>query len=195
MAETKMKSAPGARERLSREDWLEQALEVLSREGEGRIRVDSICRALGVTKGSFYWHFKSRSDFMQSLLEYWNARYTNSVRERAEAMGGPAEERLRFLFGMVLKGRLARYDSAFDAWAAHEPHVASVVREVYQIRYEYVESLLREMGFRGVGLETRTVALLGFLKFESAAGAALGHKRSGPKDEAQFRFFTRESGM
>ena len=57
--------------RLSRESWLQQALEILAEDPQ-HLRVDEVARRLGVSKGSFYWHFKNRSDFVL-------ARYCNHV--------------------------------------------------------------------------------------------------------------------
>jgi AcrR family transcriptional regulator len=57
--------------RLSREDWLAKAIDVLARQGSTKMGVDALADSLGVTKGSFYWHFKDRSFYVQWLLEYW----------------------------------------------------------------------------------------------------------------------------
>ena len=51
--------------RLSREGWLARALEVLGKKGAGQLAVESLARQLGVTKGSFYWHFRDRDDFFR----------------------------------------------------------------------------------------------------------------------------------
>jgi AcrR family transcriptional regulator len=48
---------------LSRDEWLEKALIVVSREGGAKLRINNPVTEVGVTKGSFYWHFKSRDDF------------------------------------------------------------------------------------------------------------------------------------
>jgi AcrR family transcriptional regulator len=56
--------------RLSREEWLSRALQVLSREGKAKLKIESLTKNLGVTKGSFYWHFKGRAEFVRSLADY-----------------------------------------------------------------------------------------------------------------------------
>ena len=179
-----------SRDRLSKEVWLGEALEVLSREGEGKLRIDGICRSLKVTKGSFYWHFEGRNDFIQSLLDFWRERFNVSVPETTEEHGGSAMDRLRFLFEFVTSNQLGRYDVAIDAWAAHEPGVAQQVREVYQMRFDYVGSLFRELGFRGIDLETRTTALLAFLKSESSVSGRKVEKRTARRLELELKFFT-----
>ena len=54
--------------RLSREEWLARALEVLGKNGAGQLAVESLARQLGVTKGSFYWHFRDRADVFRQLI-------------------------------------------------------------------------------------------------------------------------------
>lgn len=70
--------------RLTREEWLAKALEVLARKGVAGMRIDALSKALGVTKGSFYWHFKNRDDFTKNLLDYWMSAFTTNVRHRSQ---------------------------------------------------------------------------------------------------------------
>lgn len=191
MFNTPQKSSNAKRERFSRESWLEKALEVLTREGESRLRVDSICAAIGVTKGSFYWHFKGRDDFLEALFDYWEEKFNRRVPETTQAHGGTAAERIRFLFELVTGENLGRYDAAFDSWATHEPAVLGRVKKIYRLRYDYVSSLFREIGFRGIDLETRTVAFLSFLKVESWVTGKTRTNRSTRRIGGELEFFTR----
>ena len=55
----------------SRDDWVEAAWETLGEAGVDGVRVEGLARKLGVTKGSFYWHFKNRRDLIDALFERW----------------------------------------------------------------------------------------------------------------------------
>ena len=57
------------------------ALEVLYSEGIGKVSIVRIARDLGVTSGSFYWHFKDRSDLLRSLLDFWVQSQTEAIIE------------------------------------------------------------------------------------------------------------------
>ena len=59
------------RTRFSRTDWLARAMDVLSRKGGARLRINDLCQELGVTKGSFYAHFEDRADFVRQFVAYW----------------------------------------------------------------------------------------------------------------------------
>ena len=80
--------------RLSRDDWLAAALEVLYDEGVGNVSIVRIARDLGVTRGSFYWHFKDRHDLLRSLLDFWVHSQTEAILEKVDQFEGTPSERL-----------------------------------------------------------------------------------------------------
>ena len=99
-----MSKRSGSNGRLSRDEWLAQALDILAREGQAKLRIDTICAALGVTKGSFYWHFKDRDDFLHKVVEFWSDHFTDPVVERVTSKGGTARERIKNLMQVVPEG-------------------------------------------------------------------------------------------
>ena len=103
MAATKKKS-----KRLSREDWLAAALEVLHGEGIAKVSIVRIARDLGVTSGSFYWHFKDRNDLLQGLLDFWVRSQTEAIFETVNQFKGTASERLFELMEILTLGEQGR---------------------------------------------------------------------------------------
>ena len=146
--------------RLGRDDWLVQALEVLQAEGIRGVRVERLARDLGVTKGSFYWHFKSRDDLFASLLDHWARVWTASVIDEARGLELPPREKLERLLEQVTRRRMGRYDLAVRAWAAFDERAAETVRRVDACRLEFMEEVLRDMGFVGDQLAMRARAIL-----------------------------------
>jgi len=57
--------------RLSADDWARAALELIAEQGVAAVAVEPLARRLGVTKGSFYWHFRSRDALLQAAIERW----------------------------------------------------------------------------------------------------------------------------
>jgi len=149
--------------RLSREEWLARALEVLGRKGAGELTIESLARQLGVTKGSFYWHFSDRADFFRQLIEYWDERFTQTVIAEISELGGPAEERLLELMRLVLSKRLDRFEMPVRAWAQQNPALAPLVRKVDRHRISFVRSLFLEMGFDEDEAEMRTRIFLTYM--------------------------------
>ena len=48
------------RTQLDRNEWIDSAIAALADEGLAGMRVEILAKRFGVTKGSFYWHFKDR---------------------------------------------------------------------------------------------------------------------------------------
>jgi AcrR family transcriptional regulator len=64
---------------LSRGDWVAVALGILADEGIEAVRITRLAVDLGVTRGSFYWHFKDRDDLLAALIAAWEARNTKAL--------------------------------------------------------------------------------------------------------------------
>jgi AcrR family transcriptional regulator len=178
-------------QRLSREEWLMLALEEVAKEGGAKLRIDKLVEGLGVTKGSFYWHFKDRDDFVKSLVQFWVEYTTTSVIEIMSQARGNAQERLLKLMEVIFTQGLDKYELPMRAWAVEEPQVAGVVQEMEARRLAFIRSLFAEMGFQGPDLEMRTRLLVCY-----ACGEHVFFSRESPADQqktikAAHAFFTR----
>jgi AcrR family transcriptional regulator len=175
--------------RLTREQWLATALEVVARQGGANLRIRDLVAQLGVSTGSFYWHFKGRDDFVASLVDYWEKAFTSRVVVEMEDFEGDASQRLLKLMELLLEKGFARYDVPIRAWAAQEPAVARMLRKADRQRLRFVGSLFAEMGFTGVELETRTSTFVVFHSMEFLNGGSMKSRRRLLR--ARHAFFTR----
>jgi len=50
---------------------LDAALHVIRAKGYGAARIEDICEAAGLTKGSFFHHFESKEDLALAATDYW----------------------------------------------------------------------------------------------------------------------------
>ena len=176
--------------RLSREAWLAEALEVLA-EDPTHLRVDELAERLGVSKGSFYWHFENRADFVHSMAEYWrDTNTTEGALAVAEYEGDP-EERLYFLLKNLLQHEWARYDLAIRAWARHEPDIVPVIREVDRIRMKTVRGIFDDMGLGPSEAAVRTRVFTVAFSFDHALSVSLTRREALEHLESAHAFFTR----
>jgi len=152
-----------ASSRLNQAEWLAHALEVLGKKGAGELTVDSLARHLGVTKGSFYWHFKDRADFFRQLIEYWDEHFTRTVIAEISTRDSSPDERLLDLMQLVHAKRLDRFEMPVRAWAHQSPALAPLVRRVDKRRIEFVMSLFMEAGFDADEAEMRTRIFLTYM--------------------------------
>ena len=92
--------APQTSAPLDAAAWVEAALDVLAEGGIDAVRIDPLAKQLGVTRGSFYWHFKDRAALHQAMLQQWRERANYTVFNRVERSSEPAEARLRRLLAL-----------------------------------------------------------------------------------------------
>lgn len=141
-------SPANGREMLERDDWLAGARRLLIRQGVAAVKVDRLARELGVTRGGFYYRFKSRADLLNALLEDW--RDHNSVATLAAIRGrGTPVERFRALMKVWIDeiDYIPAYDMALREWARVSPKVARVVHAVDEERIEAFHQLFLDAGY------------------------------------------------
>lgn len=131
---------------LGPQDWIVAALRTLANDGVDAVRVERLADTLGVTKGSFYWHFADRGVLLAAVLEAWKGRATADIIAEVEGEGGDARARLKALLTIVLAvdGRLERQ---VRAWAALDPSAAAAQESVDRLRIGYLEQLFAGLGF------------------------------------------------
>ena len=129
--------------RTPRASWIEEGLRVLGRGGPEAVRVESLARALGVSKGGFYWHFSDRQTLLEEMLDAWERTWVDEVIEAVEDGDGDARSRLRRLFALAAAsgGELLKIELAIRNWARREEAVATRLRQVDNRRMDYMRSL------------------------------------------------------
>jgi AcrR family transcriptional regulator len=127
-------------------DWKRAALQAICDGGTGAVAVEPLARALGVSKGSFYWHFASRDDLLRAALEHWEAMEADAFIASLRSIEDP-RERIRQLIVRVSRGSWnCTLHSALSA-AADDPIVKPVLQRVSQKRMSYLADSYRLLGF------------------------------------------------
>jgi AcrR family transcriptional regulator len=140
--------------RVSRKQWLAAALKALHKEGPKGVNIKALAARLKISKTSFYWHFKDKSELINTLIEFW-IHETELVTLDREMLELPPRKRLLRAMDMIDKFDLANYDLVFRAWARTEPRVQKVLCKVNELRMDFARSAFAELGFEGDELSTR----------------------------------------
>jgi AcrR family transcriptional regulator len=156
-------------QRLGKSDWVHAALRSLASHGIEAVRVERLSKDLGVTKGSFYWHFKDRNDLLATMLEAWKDRATLDIIAMVEAAGGNARERLHTL-GRTVFSADGRLDQRIRGWAASDPAAREAQDGVDSRRLAYLEQLLLELGLSSRDATARAKLLYHALIGQFTAG-------------------------
>lgn len=138
-------SAKPERTRLSAEDWEDAALRLIADQGVGALAVEALARQLGVTKGSFYWHFRTREALLQAALERWEQYGEKEIITQIESMPDPLA-RLPELFRRVAHELAPHRVYAALLKALDHPQVVPVMARVSQRRLEFLTTIYREAG-------------------------------------------------
>ncbi|MEV4017121.1 TetR/AcrR family transcriptional regulator [Nonomuraea angiospora] len=134
--------------RLNADDWARAALEALAEGGLAAVAVEPVAVRLGVSKGSFYWHFPNRQALVEAALERWEAG-TEEIIARLEPVPDPAERMRTLLEWAFGDGRDAAISFRLISEAddpAVGPVVGPVVRRVSERRLAFMRAVLEEVG-------------------------------------------------
>jgi len=153
------------RPRLSAADWEQAALDLISAQGVGAVAVEALARRLGVTKGSFYWHFPTREALLKAALEHWEKQDTDNVLGQVEPIADP-RARLCELFRRT--GREAKSHVIYSALlrALDHPIVQPVMARVSQRRIDFLTIAYRQVGMnRGAAAHRARLAYAAYVGF------------------------------
>lgn len=131
--------------RLSSEDWAKAALDVIATDGVAALAVEPLARRLGVTKGSFYWHFASRDALLDAALQLWELEEQAALSSHLEKVSG-SEQRVRALITLVAHERRFHTLYARLVTSSDHPLVTPVLQRATQRRLHYIEDAYRQAG-------------------------------------------------
>jgi AcrR family transcriptional regulator len=137
---------PRSQIRLSREDWIDAALQGLADDGPSGVAVERLAARLGTTKGSFYWHFKDREELITEALATWEREDTDAMIEEMNEISDPVE-RLRIGTVMATEYEEEENPDVRLLPSASDPVVGEVVKRVQRKRLDFLAQTFREAGF------------------------------------------------
>jgi AcrR family transcriptional regulator len=130
--------------RLTAQAWIDFALATLAHEGCDALKADLLARKLGVSRGSFYWHFRDLRAFHARVIAHWREMATEAIIADLDRYDSP-EERLR-----VLLRRAFRHPAVLEIrmriWAENSVEAARALRDIDNRRWQYIVRLLVEAG-------------------------------------------------
>lgn len=140
--------------RLTPDDWIDAARELIATSGIAALAVEPLARTLGVTKGSFYWHFSDRNALLTAVLERWERDGTEARIAASERLADPRERLARLIDEVFADEGADRTINLAVLDAGHDPLVQPVLRRTTARRLDHLQDCYRELGF-----DTRTARL------------------------------------
>jgi AcrR family transcriptional regulator len=172
-----VKVAAQTGKRLTRDAWVGAALEAIADGGLAAVAIVPLAEQLGVTKGSFYWHFPNREALVAAALAEWEELHTGAVIAEIEAASGDPLQQLRLLTKRVSGlAERDRIELALLATADH-PTVGPVLERVTRRRLDFTAQLFERLGFSRAEARRRALLALtiylGYAQLVHATPAAL----------------------
>ncbi|WJR78467.1 TetR/AcrR family transcriptional regulator [Bradyrhizobium sp. NP1] len=133
-----------ATDQLSAQDWLDFGLKVLAKSGFTALKAEPLAKAMGVSRGSFYWHFADIGAFHAAILEHWREVAAEQVIASLDAASAEADP-LLLLLQRAFTGRRA-LEKAVRSWAAADVSARVAVQAIDRRRVDYIERLLAARG-------------------------------------------------
>jgi len=134
-------------DQLSVQDWVDLGLKKLARNGFTALKAEPLAKAMGVSRGSFYWHFADIGAFHAAVLDRWREVATEQIIagvETAKTQNG-GEDPLAVLLRLTF-GRKLLLEKAVRSWAANDARARAAVVAMDRRRLDYIEGLLKQAG-------------------------------------------------
>ncbi|NLD68189.1 MAG: TetR/AcrR family transcriptional regulator [Limnobacter sp.] len=170
---------PSRARALGADDWLAAANALLASDNIRGVQISVLCRKLGVTKGSFYWHFRNRAGLLRAMLDDWRRRMTLGVVSRLTRTATNAATRLRELLSLPRRRFSApatAVEMSVREWGRRDGATRRAVQEVDLIRLQFFEQCFVELGFAPGPARTRAYLAYALMMGDSVLRDTLGEQ-------------------
>ena len=143
--------------KVTRADWIAAAEAMLIARGVAQVKILTLAEALEVSRSSFYWYFKSRTDLLDQLLADWQGRNTQAMIDHAGREARDITCAVMNLFECFIDPEKfdPRLDFAIREWARRSEDVRAEVDRADAARIEAIQSMFTRHGYRDGEAYTR----------------------------------------
>lgn len=147
--------------KVTREDWLDAAMDLLVQEGVSDVKILTIGSRLGVSRSSFYWYFDSRKDLLNELLDRWEQTNTGILIRYSELEAATITEAVSNFFRCIIVpgGFDYRLDFAVREWARRDTSVREVIDRSDAARHEALARMYERFGYSAAEADIRARVL------------------------------------
>ena len=129
----------------TRSDWLQAGLTAVADDGPDGLRIDRLCRRLGVSKGSFHHHFAGAGDFKRALLDAYETLVVEALNDAIEQTAAITPQQSLAGLTAAITSTQSFYrpelEVAMRAWAFSDSQVRAVQERVDRRRLESLEGI------------------------------------------------------
>jgi AcrR family transcriptional regulator len=151
-------------DQLSAQDWIDRGIKTLIKNGFTALKAEPLAKEMGVSRGSFYWHFKDIGAFHAAILKHWREVAAEQIIANLEA-SSKDDDPLLLLLRRTFSAKLS-LENAVRTWATVDPIARAAVEATDRRRLSYVQSLFERSGVSpGVARSRAQIFYWAFLGF------------------------------
>ncbi|MGR3614956.1 MAG: TetR/AcrR family transcriptional regulator [Paracoccaceae bacterium] len=137
------------RQRGSEQIWLSAAYDVLTESGVEAVKVMPLAKRVGLSRTSFYWHFRDREALLEAMIRHWEDKNTGNLVARTHAPAGTICAAVFNLYDCWVDDALfdARLDLAIRNWARNDPALQSRLDRADTARTTALAEMFTRFGF------------------------------------------------
>jgi len=144
-----------------KKDWLKLGYKLFSKEGEKGIVVENMAKKLKCNKSSFYWHFKSKTIFINEIVDFWVQSDTNYIIDEVEKQ----------------KTNQKKYDKFIELVFQHDPYLEFIFHlKRYAKKHKKIQAIIDEVDNQRLAFTAQFFQEQGYSKKESKMIASIFYK-------------------
>lgn len=142
--------------------WLNAAYDMLTQQGVEAVKVMPLAKHLGLSRTSFYWHFKDREALLEAIIQRWERKNTGNLVAQTRAEADTICAAMFNVFDCWLNDTLfdARFDLAIRNWARNDPGLQSRLDQADQIRAQAITQMFQRFDFSAHQAHIRAMTVI-----------------------------------
>ena len=130
-----------------KQDWITLGYKLFSEKGISGIVIETMAKRLKVNKSSFYWHFKTKKNFITEIIDFWVSADTTKIITEVESKP-LGKEKFKALIEIAFK-KDPYLDFIFflKRYALKDKKIQTLINNIDKQRIDYTKGILIEMGF------------------------------------------------
>jgi AcrR family transcriptional regulator len=129
---------------MTKQDWINSSLTLVSKYGTDVLKIDTLCKKLKVTKGSFYHHFKNHKIFIEEILEYWYKFFTLDIIEKIKEYENNPTKQIELLDEIIYSKDL-NIEIEFRAWGLRNKLVLPYMEKIDKERISVIRNIQEKL--------------------------------------------------
>lgn len=146
-----------------KQDWIFLGYKLFSKEGISGIVIEKMAKKLKVNKSSFYWHFKTKTDFIDEIIAYWISLNTNQIISITDSEKSGKEKFIKLIKLSFKKEPYLDFIFFLKRYGQKNKKIQLIIDEIDNQRIEYTKNILIEMNFSTTEAETKAILFYKYL--------------------------------